>query len=484
MRQGDDSLCELFDLATAPDTCSSNVVDETRAADIRRQVEQEFENKIKVIQNEAKHATEQVSKLKLELELANNKLAKLKKSSSSGFVTAGSMLPSTNGPSSQDDEGSLEPSRKRKKTRRFQVPRSAVAAAAAAAAGDDDEASASSSNSSDKEPCISLPGVPPELVVTIQNLRLKNGAKTVHFDDIVGMQRLIQNLHLTVIDRLKHPEAHQGLLKSNAMGVLLYGPPGTGKTMLASALANEVDAAFFEVGKSTLTSKWVGQSEKLVTTLFAVAKHFAPSVIFFDEIDSMMMERTSAADGHNRSLKTEFLAAMSRLEYEEADPSKFVLLIAATNTPDQLDSALLRRLPSRYHVPLPCGEARKVLLRKLFQKHNAPGERKVRLTRANVAQIVDDLEGYSCSDIRSMVTEAAVSALKRARDQGQTLPLPLNSFDLRKAMDTVKPSCSERQLRSLAQFDRAHGSATFSTTSTVQPRDDDDDFDDDPFLSQ
>jgi SpoVK/Ycf46/Vps4 family AAA+-type ATPase len=210
----------------------------------------------------------------------------------------------------------------------------------------------------------------------------------VHWDDIAGLDVAKSALKETVVYPFLRPDLFMGL-REPARGMLLFGPPGTGKTMLARAVATEAKSTFFAISASSLTSKFLGESEKLVRALFALAKQLAPSIIFVDEIDSLLSSR-SGSDEHEatRRIKTEFLIQWSDLakaaagreqtisenkkagSRDHGDATR-VLVLAATNLPWVIDDAARRRFVRRQYIPLPEGHVRKTQLKTLLshQKH-------------------------------------------------------------------------------------------------------------------
>ena len=204
----------------------------------------------------------------------------------------------------------------------------------------------------------------------------------VHWSDIAGLDIAKKSLKEAVVYPFLRPDLFMGL-REPARGMLLFGPPGTGKTMLARAVATESKSTFFSISASSLTSKYLGESEKLVRALFSLAKALAPSIIFVDEIDSLLSSRSSNGEHETtRRIKTEFLIQWSDLqraaagreqserEKEKGDASR-VLVLAATNLPWAIDEAARRRFVRRQYIPLPEDETRATQLRTLLghQKH-------------------------------------------------------------------------------------------------------------------
>lgn len=204
----------------------------------------------------------------------------------------------------------------------------------------------------------------------------------VHWDDVAGLDIAKSALKETVVYPFLRPDLFMGL-REPARGMLLFGPPGTGKTMLARAVATESKSTFFAISASSLTSKFLGESEKLVRALFALAKLLAPSIIFVDEIDSLLSSRSGSGEHEaTRRIKTEFLIQWSDLakaaagreqtdkDKERGDASR-VLVLAATNLPWAIDEAARRRFVRRQYIPLPEDHVRKSQVKTLLshQKH-------------------------------------------------------------------------------------------------------------------
>jgi len=219
----------------------------------------------------------------------------------------------------------------------------------------------------------------------------------VHWDDVAGLDAAKKALKEAVVYPFLRPDLFMGL-REPARGMLLFGPPGTGKTMLARAVATESKSCFFAISASSLTSKWHGESEKLVRALFALAKSLAPSIIFVDEIDSLLSARSGSSEHEaSRRTKTEFLIQWSDLQRAAAgrdpsagDPSR-VLVLAATNCPWDIDDAARRRFVRRQYIPLPEAETRETQIRILL------GHQKHELSAEDISRLVQLTEGKSAS---------------------------------------------------------------------------------------
>lgn len=259
-----------------------------------------------------------------------------------------------------------------------------------------------SNNPSSQQQQINVKGVEPKLVQIIMDEIVEGGAR-VEWQDIAGQEVAKQALQEMVILPSVRPELFTGL-RTPAKGLLLFGPPGNGKTLLARAVATECSATFFSISAATLTSKYVGDGEKLVRALFTVAREMQPSIIFIDEVDSLLSERSSGEHEATRRLKTEFLVQFDGLPANsEADR---IVVMAATNRPQELDEAALRRFPKRVYVTLPDLNTRQLLLRRLLEKQGSP------LSDADLNRLAMLTEGYSGSDLTALAKDAALEPIR------------------------------------------------------------------------
>ncbi|WP_010476897.1 ATP-binding protein [Thermococcus zilligii] len=179
----------------------------------------------------------------------------------------------------------------------------------------------------------------------------------VKWDDIGGLDEVKKLLMETVvIAALRRPESIQPW-----KGVLLFGPPGTGKTLLASAAAGSLNATFFNVKASNVLSKYFGESSKIISALYEVAREESPSIVFIDEADALTTKRSEEQSEASRRMLATLLTELDGFQDKKSD--KLVLTLAATNTPWDLDEAVLSRFPRRIYVPLPDKKATKEIIR-------------------------------------------------------------------------------------------------------------------------
>ncbi|QLL32582.1 hypothetical protein HG536_0D01040 [Torulaspora globosa] len=281
----------------------------------------------------------------------------------------------------------------------------------------------------------------------------------VHWDDIAGLSRAKSSLKETVVYPFLRPDLFKGL-REPIRGMLLFGPPGTGKTMIAKAVATESKSTFFSISASSLLSKYLGESEKLVKALFYLARRLAPSIIFIDEIDSLLTARSDNENESSRRIKTELLIQWSALSsataQDHGDSDSRVLVLAATNLPWAIDEAARRRFSRRLYIPLPEYETRLYHLKKLMSRQ------KNGLTDTDFEVIAEMSDGFSGSDITALAKEAAMEPI---RDLGDNLvDADFNKIrgvmvkDFEKAMQTIKRSVSPSSLQQYRDWAAGFGS--------------------------
>ncbi|KAL9018530.1 MAG: hypothetical protein Q9185_004131 [Variospora sp. 1 TL-2023] len=288
----------------------------------------------------------------------------------------------------------------------------------------------------------------------------------VHWNDVAGLDVAKKALKEAVVYPFLRPDLFMGL-REPARGMLLFGPPGTGKTMLARAVATESRSTFFAISASSLTSKWLGESEKLVRALFSLAKALAPSIIFVDEIDSLLSSRGGSSEHEStRRIKTEFLIQWSDLqraaagkqqsekEKQEGDASR-VLVLAATNMPWAIDEAARRRFVRRQYIPLPESHVRESQLRTLLshQKHN--------LKTADIRVLVELTDGYSGSDITALAKDAAMGPLRSLGEALLYMSMdeirPIQFEDFEASLINIRPSVSKEGLQEFDDWAKEYG---------------------------
>jgi len=212
------------------------------------------------------------------------------------------------------------------------------------------------------------------------------------WDDIGGLNKAKQEIREAVELPLNEPEKFERLGITPPKGVLLYGPPGTGKTMIARAVANESGANFIPVRGPQLLSKWVGESERAVREVFRKARQVAPSIIFFDELDALTSARGQGEGSHvTESVLNQILTEMDGIE-----ELKDVVIMGATNRPDNVDPALLRS--GRFDRLVYIGEADDKEREAIFRVHM----RKMPVTGSDYTKMIDLLSPYSEEEIRAV----------------------------------------------------------------------------------
>ncbi|XP_046492285.1 spastin isoform X1 [Neodiprion pinetum] len=288
-------------------------------------------------------------------------------------------------------------------------------------------------------------GIDPKLAQVILDEILEGGT-AVQWEDIAGQETAKQALQEMVILPSLRPELFTGL-RTPSRGLLLFGPPGNGKTLLARAVATQCNATFFSISAASLTSKYVGEGEKLVRALFTIARELQPSVIFIDEVDSLLSERRDNEHEASRRLKTEFLVEFDGLP---CTPEERVLVMAATNRPQELDEAALRRFTKRVYVTLPDTLTRVLLLRRLLSKHSNP------LTQQELEHLARLTEGYSGSDLTGLAKDAALGPIRELNPE-QVKELDLNlvrNITMQDFVDSLKRIRRSVSPTSLAAYEK------------------------------
>ncbi|KAI4386115.1 hypothetical protein MLD38_004076 [Melastoma candidum] len=304
----------------------------------------------------------------------------------------------------------------------------------------------------------------------------------VKWNDVAGLESAKQALQEAVILPVKFPQFFTGK-RQPWRAFLLYGPPGTGKSYLAKAVATEADSTFFSVSSSDLVSKWMGESEKLVSSLFQMARESAPSIIFVDEIDSLCGQRGEGNESEaSRRIKTELLVQMQGVGHNDEK----VLVLAATNTPYALDQAIRRRFDKRIYIPLPDLKARQ----HMFKVHL--GDTPHNLTESDFESLARKTEGFSGSDISVCVKDVLFEPVRKTQDamffinkrdgtwvpcgpkqpgavqitmqdlaaQGQAakiIPPPISKADFDKVLARQRPTVSKADLEVHERFTKEFG---------------------------
>lgn len=284
----------------------------------------------------------------------------------------------------------------------------------------------------------------------------------VTWQDIGALHDIREQLSMSVLEPIRHPERFQRLGLPLPAGVMLYGPPGCGKTLLAKAIANESGANFISVKGPELLDKYVGESERAVRLVFERARSSSPCIIFFDELDSLVPRRGSHGDGGNgvsERVVNQLLTEMDGLESRRS-----VFVIAATNRPELIDPAMLRpgRLDKLLYVPLPTAEERVNIIKTLATKVNLHED-----VDLEVIGRSPRADGYSGADCAALLREAGLAVLKEKLGQDEIkTDLCIKSCHFESAFNAVMPSVSKadqdsyNKIRDRMARARSRGDAT------------------------
>lgn len=262
----------------------------------------------------------------------------------------------------------------------------------------------------------------------------------ITFDDVIGLDDVKELINQMVVYPFKYKEIYKAFNRYSGGGILLYGAPGTGKTMIAKAIANEIDAEFYSIKCSDIASKWYGESARNIKELFDKARSHERSIIFFDEFDSLGSNRDHGNYNTVNMVVSELLSQIDGFESKK----NTVLLIASTNKPWNIDSALLRsgRFNKKINIGLPDKTSRINLL--FHELKDSP------LSKVDLESISEKTEGYSSADIVELCNETKDIAIKRSIQMNQISPI--NQKDLIKALSMVSSTIVKDELDRLANF--------------------------------
>ncbi|XP_014883049.1 outer mitochondrial transmembrane helix translocase [Poecilia latipinna] len=283
-----------------------------------------------------------------------------------------------------------------------------------------------------------------EYEMNIASLLVDPQTIKVSWRDIAGLDEIINELQDTVI--LPFQKRH--LLPNSKLfqppkGVLLFGPPGCGKTMIAKATAKASGCKFINLQASTLTDMWYGESQKLTAAVFSLAIKIQPCIIFIDEIESFLRNRSSLDHEATAMMKAQFMSLWDGLD---TSLTTQVMVMGATNRPQDVDPAILRRMPATFHVGLPNAKQREDILRLILAGEN--------LSNAiNLREIAEKTDGYSGSDLRELCRDAAMYRVRDfvRKEQIRQIAQQLQSYE------EEEGPVNEDRLRPVTQLDLLFG---------------------------
>ncbi|XP_062995534.1 outer mitochondrial transmembrane helix translocase-like [Elgaria multicarinata webbii] len=263
----------------------------------------------------------------------------------------------------------------------------------------------------------------------------------VTWKDIAGLDDMVSELQDTVIlpFQQRHLFQHSRLCQP-PRGVLLYGPPGCGKTLLAKATAQASGCRFINLQASTLTDKWYGESQKLTAAVFSLATKIQPCIIFIDEIDAFLRNRSEADHEATAMMKAEFMSLWDGLE---TGPNCQVMVLGATNRPQDVDPAILRRMPTTFQIGLPTQRQRQDILKLILAGENMSNA-------VILKELAEKTTGYSGSDLRELCRDAA---LYRVRDYVRKQQMKQIACMLHDGDSDEESALEADRLRPLTQLD-------------------------------
>lgn len=262
----------------------------------------------------------------------------------------------------------------------------------------------------------------------------------IFMKDIAGLKEAKEAFNDRVILPIKHRDLFEKYGKTVGGGILLYGLPGTGKTMFAQAVANELNAKFFSIKCSDIMSKWYGESESNIKQLFTKAKNAPIAVIFFDEFEAIGRKRTSYDTENGINTVQEILAQMQGIEKN----NNILLVLAATNCPWDIDSALLRpgRFNDKIYIPLPDLDARLFIIKKVLQNVTLSDE-------VSITSLAESLEGYNCADVVEFCEQIKLIAIKTEIANKTAV---INANDIANVKEKVHTSILQSDIERMEAF--------------------------------
>lgn len=267
----------------------------------------------------------------------------------------------------------------------------------------------------------------------------------VTFADVAGLEDVKEQINFKVLAPLRKPEIAEKYHIRAGGKILLYGPPGTGKTFIARAIAGEVDAKFFAVNCQDLISKYMGDSSKQLDRLFSAAEKHERAIIFFDEFDSVASKRSDSTGGVDAEMARFVATFLTKVDGFKLVANKMLLLIAATNRPWALDSAMLRggRFDTQIYVGVPDQNARMFLVRRALDGIE-------RADTVDLSRLACALEGYGGGDVTAICEKIRMEPYKRELQTG--VPQKITCEDCSKILAASRNVITPEELEKFREY--------------------------------